>query len=271
MAGPSSAIPLGERFGPVTVGHIERPAKVWVCPDEACGELMEELYRLDGRLERMDSSEVRVGVVAATHFSEDQQLYRAEVLQVLQPEEVEVRFIDYGNSEKVKISSLFNLPAALKKAARLAVQVSVDGIDPLAVGNSEKNRAKIKKKLSKSGLEVELKQVAGSLVASFFFEGKKIKFSKSKESVPEAELKEVTGTKEVPSNELKTEWRNGKEEYSEEAVEMVKKSVKLVKSRDAVTMASELPSHRSQGSSSTSLLSAPPGSLPAGSRDLWTV
>ena len=194
----SSPIPLGEQVGPVTVGSVEQTDRVWICLDEPCNNLMDQLDSAQGSLVRLHSSEVAVGLLAAAIFSEDGALYRAEVLKILpSEEEVEVRYVDYGNTEKVRRDSLFKLPSNLAAAAKLAVAVELEGVDARVVGNSEKNRAKIAKKLGKEGLMVELKEVGGTLVATFFTEGKKIKFSKSS-SAPTAEEKGAKESRYVP-------------------------------------------------------------------------
>ena len=201
--------PLGQLVGPITVGYVERPNKVWICLDEPRNKIMQELGELQDNLVRMERSKVEVGVVAATLFSMDHAVYRAEVLKIIQPDEVEVRYVDYGKCQTVKINSLFSLPVNLEEAAKMAVSVKVDGIDGTGVKNSEKNRAKITKKLCKESLMAELKEVDGSLMATFFSEGKQIKFFKSKEVMkPDITLtpKEETKLGEVKTKEKKNEF-----------------------------------------------------------------
>ena len=160
-------IPLGQMVGPITIGLVERPDRVWICENDPCDKLMDLLYSAAENLVRMEPSRVKVGVLGATTFSEDGALYRAEVLEIIKSDEVLVRFIDYGNCETVKIDSLMSLPVKLEEAVKLAVPVSVKGIDPNTVGNSEKNRAKVMKKLQKEAVMVKLSEVNGSLIASF--------------------------------------------------------------------------------------------------------
>ena len=227
----SSPIPLGEQVGPVTVGSVEQTDRVWICLDEPCNHLMDQLESAQGSLVRLHSSEVAVGLLAAAIFSEDGALYRAEVLKILPcEEEVDVRYVDYGNTEKVRRDSLFKLPSNLEAAAKLAVAVELEGVDARVVGNSEKNRAKIAKKLGKEGLMVELKEVGGTLVATFFTEGKKIKFSKS--SASSAPTTEEKGAKEVETGSKKSK--------IEDKAENQVKSVKLLKSGE-ITMVKQLP------------------------------
>ena len=105
----SSPIPLGEQVGPVTVGSVEQTDRVWICLDEPCNKLMDLMETAQDSLVRLDSSEVAVGFLGAAIFSEDGALYRAEVQEVLPSEkEVEVRYVDYGNTEKVQIEILSN-------------------------------------------------------------------------------------------------------------------------------------------------------------------
>ena len=210
---------------------MEQTDRVWICLDEPCNHLMDQLESAQGSLVRLHSSEVAVGLLAAAIFSEDGALYRAEVLKILPcEEEVEVRYVDYGNTEKVRRDSLFKLPSNLEAAAKLAVAVELEGVDARVVGNSEKNRAKIAKKLGKEGLMVELKEVGGTLVATFFTEGKKIKFSKS--SASSAPTTEEKGAKEVETGSKKSK--------IEDKAENQVKSVKLLKSGE-ITMVKQLP------------------------------
>ena len=235
----SSPIPVGEKVGPVTVGSVELTDRVWICLDDACNHLMDQLETAQNSLRRLDSSEVDVGLVAATIFSEDGALYRAEVLKIMPcEEEVEVRYVDYGNTEKVRRDSLFKLPPSLETAAKLAVAVKLEGVDAKVVGNSEKNRAKIAKKLGKEGLMVKLTEVGGSLVATFFADERKIKFTKSSSALAngEKETKEVETGSQKTKTEEKDENSNGEKVPAVEEV----KSVKLLKSGE-ITMVKQLP------------------------------
>ena len=122
----SSPIPVGEQVGPVTVGSVEQTDRVWICLDDPCDLIMGELETVQDSLVRLDSSEVAVGFLGAAIFSEDGALYRAEVQKVLASEkEVEVRYVDYGNTEKVQRDSLFKLPPNLEEAARPKLAGSV--------------------------------------------------------------------------------------------------------------------------------------------------
>ena len=248
----SCPIPLGQMVGPITVGLVERSDRVWICENDPCDKLMDELYSAAENLVRMEPARVKVGVLGATIFSEDQGLYRAEVLEIIKADEVLVRFIDYGNCEAVKIDSLMSLPVKLEEAVKLAVPVSVKGVDPNTVGNSEKNRAKIMKKLQKETLMVKLSEVNGSLIASFFAGGKEIRFCKSKESVPEANLSPPEESKPTPIEtaakvvveEIKDEKVAAEDSIPAEVTEKAfegTKSMKIFKSGTGVTMVSQLP------------------------------
>ena len=113
----------GVLIGPVSVGFVEKPDTVWVSLDGPREELMDkvEVAKL-GKLEEVD-----VGLLAATIFSEDEALYRVEVLSK-KGTEVEVRYCDYGNVGRKAVKELYMLPDDLASQQKLAVKVKVEGV-----------------------------------------------------------------------------------------------------------------------------------------------
>merc|ERR1719318_2216316 len=135
---------------------------------------------------------VETGSVAASVFSEDGALYRVTVLGV-DGSGAEVRYCDYGNMEKKGVGELFKVADDLAKHEQLAARVRVEGVK--GVADSTKNRARVEKKLSVEGLMVKVVEDKDGLVGSFEVGGKKLKFSKNKES----------GSTEDPKVEAKSE------------------------------------------------------------------
>ena len=77
-----------------------------------------------------------VGTFCAAQFSEDKVWYRARVT-ALHGSEVEVCFIDYGNSERVRASELKPLQAPCAKLPCSAVPCSLHGLEPSVAKSQE--------------------------------------------------------------------------------------------------------------------------------------
>eukprot|EP00092_Neocalanus_flemingeri_P009502 GFUD01010229.1.p1 GENE.GFUD01010229.1~~GFUD01010229.1.p1 ORF type:complete len:683 (-),score=218.37 GFUD01010229.1:46-1800(-) len=93
--------------------------------------------------------------MAACKFSDDGVVYRCQVVSMdVKEDMVMVRYMEFGNQEKVKINELFHLTASLCKMGPLAVRVRVGGME--GVKDTEKNRAKVEKRLSVEELEISL-------------------------------------------------------------------------------------------------------------------
>lgn len=100
---------------PVMVTHAEH-GEVWVTLTrrmERVDRVMNQLGELDGKLKTINN--VRVGRLAAGKFSEDGQMYRCVVEDVLVREnKVVVRYVDFGNKKKLDIGELLELPDECK-------------------------------------------------------------------------------------------------------------------------------------------------------------
>ena len=75
------------------------------------------------------SSPPAMGSLCCAKFSSDMQWYRAEV-KCVQEAEINVFFIDYGNSDVVSYSSLAPCPHELASLPRLASKCAIDGMSP---------------------------------------------------------------------------------------------------------------------------------------------
>lgn len=64
-------------------------------------------------------------LLVAAKFSADKQWYRAKVLRVTSPSDIDIVFIDYGNEEKVKLKDLAKLPAKFASQAPFAVDYAL--------------------------------------------------------------------------------------------------------------------------------------------------
>ena len=114
----------------VVVTHVAH-GEVWVTLTrqmEKVDMVMNQLDKLGGILKTMN--DVTIGRLAAAKFSEDGQVYRCVVEDVLVREKKGVvRYVDFGNKEKLGLGELFELPEDLLRVPSLAVCVKVEGVD----------------------------------------------------------------------------------------------------------------------------------------------
>ena len=174
-------LPFDKWIPDVTVGHVETASKVWVSLQKNQNEAMDKLSECESSLQKLDPAKVAVGKMCATVFSEDGILYRSVILNTDQ-EEVQVRYCDFGNKEKVKKASLIELPKDMENTPAAAVEVFLEGSE--GVPNEEKSRTKTESKLTVEGkLQVKLARLKdGTISAKFALNGKKVKLHKVKES-----------------------------------------------------------------------------------------
>ena len=117
--------------------------------------------------------EVKVGTVASCKFSVDGKVYRCQIITMGEEEDfVLVRYMDFGNMEKVKKTELCHLLSSLYKMGPVALRVRVGGMK--GVKDKEKNRAKVEKKLGVEELEVSLNREG---FTTFYDNGKLITFN----------------------------------------------------------------------------------------------
>ena len=145
----------------VVVTHVAH-GEVWVTLTrqmEKVDMVMNQLDKLGGILKTMN--DVTIGRLAAAKFSEDGQVYRCVVEDVLVREKKGVvRYVDFGNKEKLGLGELFDLPEELLRVPSLAVCVKVEGVD----------RHKLEELVYEENVSVVVKNKLGT----FFVAGKKI-------------------------------------------------------------------------------------------------
>ena len=169
----------------VVVGQVDRPDIVWVTKVKEMEDVQKQLAK--AVMVSLPIEEVNVGTVAACKFSGDGELYRCQVVALQEEEDlVLVRYMDFGNMEKVKKPELCHLPSSICKMGPVAVRVRVGGME--GVKDNEKNRAKVEKKLGVEDLEVTLNREG---LATFYDYGKLIAFKGSKSKVDSEKESEV--------------------------------------------------------------------------------
>merc|ERR1719347_1193455 len=119
-------LPLNSgRKAAVLVGHVETVDKVWVTPLRQ-EELMETTIRelnIEGNCGKARLQHLSTGSIYAARYHLDSSFYRCKVLERGQDEaegDLLVRFLDYGNEEKV--NDIREIPEDLKNLAPLSVQ-----------------------------------------------------------------------------------------------------------------------------------------------------
>lgn len=117
------------------VSWIENPHSFWIQPEEKAetlenlvGELQEH-YAAGGN--RMDN--VKSGDTVVAKFSEDEAWYRAYV-ENIQDSNTTVRFVDYGNTDKVSKSELFKVAENFLQFPAQALRCNLSGVKPLQSG-----------------------------------------------------------------------------------------------------------------------------------------
>lgn len=117
------------------VSWIENPHSFWIQPEEKAetlenlvGELQEH-YAAGGN--RMDN--VKSGDTVVAKFSEDEAWYRAYV-ENIQDSNTTVRFVDYGNTDKVSKSELFKVAENFLQVPAQALRCNLSGVKPLQSG-----------------------------------------------------------------------------------------------------------------------------------------
>lgn len=117
------------------VSWIENPHSFWIQPEEKAetlenlvGELQEH-YAAGG--DRMNN--VKSGDTVVAKFSEDEAWYRAYV-ENIQDSNTTVRFVDYGNTDKVSKSELFKVAENFLQVPAQALRCNLSGVKPLQSG-----------------------------------------------------------------------------------------------------------------------------------------
>lgn len=117
------------------VSWIENPHSFWIQTEEKAetlenlvGELQEH-YAAGG--DRMDN--VKSGDTVVAKFSEDEAWYRAYV-ENIQDSNTTVRFVDYGNTDKVSKSELFKVAENFLQVPAQALRCNLSGVKPLQSG-----------------------------------------------------------------------------------------------------------------------------------------
>lgn len=129
---PCEDLPLNSSYA-ATVQYVLDPSEFWIQTFNYANELdelMERIYSLyEDSVSRNLESNPAVGLYCASR-AEDGDFYRARVVQVVDEKQIQVFFVDYGNTEVVSRSSIRSLPKEFKTLPRLALKCTLAGVKP---------------------------------------------------------------------------------------------------------------------------------------------
>ena len=134
---PKVAMPAeGETFQ-VTVTYTQTPDAMYVqkYSGQEYDDMLKVLQQMLNVYTSQNGDQWQVGwpykdMVCAARYSEDQNWYRALVMDVSPDKKAKVLFVDFGNSEELPFSEIRRLPDHLTKLPRQAMQCRLAGIRP---------------------------------------------------------------------------------------------------------------------------------------------
>ncbi|CAL4130992.1 unnamed protein product, partial [Meganyctiphanes norvegica] len=123
-------IPPLEQYTSVYVTHFEAPNRVWIQLED-CG--IENFQYEINYVVRQPVPEELVSVNSIVHapFGDSNELYRAQVMSIINRKETQVKviFLDYGNSELVNVSSLVRMPEAVMNVSCKAIPCFLEKVN----------------------------------------------------------------------------------------------------------------------------------------------
>eukprot|EP00111_Clytia_hemisphaerica_P015544 TCONS_00045877-protein len=150
----------------VCVSHVESPIKFYCqCVSQ---EKVNELVELGEELETLCPSQPKVigqlsiQQIYGCKFSEDEQWYRCSIIRCLQQNQVEIRYIDYGNKEIVDRFGLVTLPANITKRPVLSRCCQIDSVQLVSTDDTSTlfkvGIDKLKELIYDKAIEIEIKK-----------------------------------------------------------------------------------------------------------------
>jgi hypothetical protein len=143
------------------VMQVSQGKSAWFFPSSLQASLdamMDQLDLLASSLTPLPITDVFTGQLCGATFSEDEGMYRAEIISVGK-NVVEVLFIDYGNTEEKSMQDLFMLPKAVLNPCPHIVKVKLEDCEKL---------------VSKCGVVIKMQESEGEIIASLVDEGKEV-------------------------------------------------------------------------------------------------
>jgi len=112
----------------VALGFADKSNEIYVQRLEDADKVEEVGNVLKSKCAKSLGSVPRAGELVACKWSEDGEIYRAEVLEVLNENEIKVHFVDYGNAEKEVMNNVMKLPIEAASFPFLASLLTLEGV-----------------------------------------------------------------------------------------------------------------------------------------------
>ncbi|XP_066520883.1 tudor domain-containing protein 1 [Hoplias malabaricus] len=154
--------PLTQRVGDTftaIVTHLQSPSEIICQKLENASAIQQLQFSLREHCTKTPASEnfrPAPGTVCCSLFSEDNQWYRAKVLAYSSEDRVCVGYVDFGNSEEVKLNHLRPISMELLCLASQAIPCSLAGIKPTSDVWSEDVILMLKRLICNRFIQVEI-------------------------------------------------------------------------------------------------------------------
>lgn len=116
---------------------------------------LQDLDTMTNELEKYDLKNLEerpsLGMACIARFSEDNQLYRAVIMDI-KPTQCQVAYVDYGNTEYVSFSDIYEIPPVFLEPKIFAIRFALSGYKELEPINDN-----IKKKFKQTVLQQDLR------------------------------------------------------------------------------------------------------------------
>ena len=135
------------------VMQVSQGKSAWFFPSSfqaSLDAMMDQLDLQASSLTHLSITDVFIGQLCGARFSEDEGMYRAEIISVGE-NVVEVLFIDYGNTEEKSMQDLFLLPKTVLAPCPHIVKVKLEDCEKL---------------VSKCGVVIKMQESEGEIIAS---------------------------------------------------------------------------------------------------------
>lgn len=134
--GQQMTFPKGKPFVEVYVSAIANPDNFWV---QIIGSMALQLDTLSGQMNQFYEQEgqegrlvsVKIGELVAAPFENDHGWYRARVMDINKDSEIDVFYVDYGDSAYLKLDQLRKLRSDFTTLPFQAIECQMEGIKPV--------------------------------------------------------------------------------------------------------------------------------------------
>ena len=125
------------------LSHPVSPSLFWCQFDDTACELIDLMSNIRSRYSQGDMSGFteapEAGTICCAQFSEDNEWYRGEVVNICDEESCMVKFIDYGNIDGVHLDHMRQLEPDFFDLPRQAVKCRLHGVKAIDAGWSEES------------------------------------------------------------------------------------------------------------------------------------